>query len=74
MHESVTTGEEYMVAHNDVPVGELRPVRRSFVRRAVLLEAMRSAPSIDVNRFRSDLDAVIDQTIEPRADPTGTKR
>lgn len=59
-------GEEFVVTRNGVPVGELRPVRRRFVRRELLVQAMRGAPAIDPERFRADIDAVIDQTITPR--------
>lgn len=60
-------GEDFIVTRNGVPVGELRPVRRRFVSRAVLLEVLRGAPAIDAQRFRADVDAILDQDIEPRA-------
>ena len=60
-------GEDFIVTRNGIPVGELRPVRRRFVARAVLLEAFKSAAPIDPARFRADADAIIDQDPEPRA-------
>jgi antitoxin (DNA-binding transcriptional repressor) of toxin-antitoxin stability system len=60
-------GEDFIVTRNGIPVGELRPVRRRFVDRAVLLAAFRSAPSIDRARFRADVDALLDHDVEPRA-------
>lgn len=60
-------GEDFVVTRNGVPVGELRPARRRFVSRKVLLEAFRQAPRIDAARFRADLDAALDQDVEPRA-------
>ena len=60
-------GDDFVVTRNGVPVGELRPARRRFVSRDVLLEAFRNAPPIDADRFRRDVDAVLDQDIEPRA-------
>ncbi|MDQ3708727.1 MAG: type II toxin-antitoxin system prevent-host-death family antitoxin [Actinomycetota bacterium] len=60
-------GEEFVVTRNGVPVGELRPVRRRFVSRAALLAAFRSAPRIDGERFRTDIDELLDPDIEPRA-------
>ena len=60
-------GEDFLITRNGVPVGELRPVRRHFVSRDVLLEAFRGAPVIDAARFRRDVDAILDQDIEPRA-------
>lgn len=59
-------GEDFIVTRNGVPVGELRPVRRRFVTRDLLVEVLRGAPPIDVDRFRRDVDAVLDQDIEPR--------
>jgi antitoxin (DNA-binding transcriptional repressor) of toxin-antitoxin stability system len=60
-------GEDFIVTRNGVPVGELRPARRRFVSRDLLLEAFRQAPPIDVGRFRRDLDAIVDQDIDPRS-------
>jgi len=57
----------FLVTRNGIPVGELRPARRRFVSRDLLLDAFASAPRIDAERFRDDLDAVLDQTPEPRA-------
>ncbi len=58
-------GEVFIVTRNGVPVGELRPVRR-FVDRAELLEAFRTVPTMDADQFRTDVDEVLDQDIEPR--------
>lgn len=60
-------GEAFVVTRNGIPVGELRPARRRSVRRDLLLEAFAGAPQIDTARFRDELDAVIDQSPEPRA-------
>jgi antitoxin (DNA-binding transcriptional repressor) of toxin-antitoxin stability system len=60
-------GEDFIVTRNGIPVGELRPVRHRFVGRAVLLEAFRSAAPVDPERFRADVDAVLDQAVAPRA-------
>lgn len=60
-------GEDFIVTRNGVPVGELRPARRRFVSRDVLIEAFRSAPPLDEQRLRDELDVVADQDIEPRA-------
>ncbi len=60
-------GEDFIVTRNGVPVGELRPARRRFVTRDLLLEAFRTAPEIDPERFRADVDEVVDQGIEPVA-------
>lgn len=60
-------GEVFLVTRNGIPVGELRPARRRFVSRDLLVEALASAPPIDAERFRDELDAVLDQAAEPRA-------
>lgn len=64
---ALDAGEEFIVTRNGVPVGELRPVRRRFVNRDTLVLAMQAAPRIVASRFREDVDAVLDQSIEPRA-------
>ena len=60
-------GEEFIITRNGVPVGELRPIRRTFVGRAALAASMAGAPAIDARRFRQDVDAVLDQDFEPRS-------
>jgi antitoxin (DNA-binding transcriptional repressor) of toxin-antitoxin stability system len=59
-------GEVFLVTRNGIPVGELRPARRRFVSRELLLEAFVGAPRIDTERFRDELDDVLEQTVEPR--------
>lgn len=61
-------GETYVVTRNGVPVGELVPLRRHrFVAAEAAVELFRAAPGVDYERFRADLDAVADQSAEPRA-------
>jgi len=61
-------GETFVVTRNGVPVGELTPVRRQrFVDAATVVAAFASAPSIDLARFRADVDAALDQDPTPRA-------
>lgn len=61
-------GRSFVVTRNAQPVGELRPLRRSrFARKEDLLEAFRGAPRVDFQRFRSDVDAYLNQDIDPRA-------
>jgi prevent-host-death family protein len=55
-------GKSYIVTRNGVPVGELRPVRRrSFVPVDTVVAAFRTAPPVERERFRADLDRWIDQ-------------
>jgi hypothetical protein len=37
------------------------------VSRDLLLEAFANAPQIDAERFRAEIDDVLDQTVDPRA-------
>ncbi len=61
-------GETFIVTRNGVPVGELTPLRRHrFVTADAAVAVFRNAPSVDAARFRTDLDSVADQDIEPRA-------
>lgn len=61
----VQAGHTIIVSRNGVPVAELRPVSpRRFVPRAVLAEAARHAPRIDAKRFRADVDAAVDQSVD----------
>ena len=60
-------GHSYIVTRNREPVGELRPLRRHrFVDARVVLEVFRSAPPVDAEQLRDDLDRLVDQDIEPR--------
>jgi antitoxin (DNA-binding transcriptional repressor) of toxin-antitoxin stability system len=60
-------GVNFLVTRNGVPVGELRPARRGFVSRDVLLEAFRASPALDEALIRDELDRHADQDLEPRA-------
>jgi antitoxin (DNA-binding transcriptional repressor) of toxin-antitoxin stability system len=60
-------GEEFIVTRNGAAVGELRPLRRrQFVAADAALAAFAGAPGIDFDRFRDDVDAVLDQDPTPR--------
>lgn len=59
----VQRGETLIVTRNGTPIAELRPIPpRRFVPRAVIADAGRHTPRIDANRFRSDVDAILDQS------------
>jgi antitoxin (DNA-binding transcriptional repressor) of toxin-antitoxin stability system len=61
-------GETFIVTRSGVPVGELTPLRRHrFLPAAAVAELFRSAPSIDYDNFRADLDAAASQDPTPRA-------
>ena len=61
-------GRSFVVTRNSVPVGELLPLRRQrLVDVRFVSETFRHAPRIDREQFRRDLDAAVDQDVEPRA-------
>ena len=60
-------GEAFVVTRNGVPVGELTPLRtRRFVAADAAVAAFAGAPAIDAERFRADIDAVLDHDPSPR--------
>jgi len=60
-------GESFVVTRNGAPVGELRPIRRRrFVPAEVALAAFKGGARIDQQRFRTDVDRLIDQDPTPR--------
>lgn len=61
--EAVSAGQSFVVTRNGEPVAELRPVRagrRRFISRQDVAELAGVNVRIDRNRFRADLDAVVD--------------
>lgn len=61
----VQAGQAFIVTRNGTPVAELRPVgARRFVSRAVIAATAARAPRVDASRFRADVDALLDQTVE----------
>jgi len=60
-------GESYVVTRNGVPVGELRPIRRSrFVSADLVIGAFANAAPVDAARFRDDVNRGIGQDPAPR--------
>jgi prevent-host-death family protein len=61
----VQGGETLIVTRNGTPVAELRPLPpRRLVPRAVIADAARRAPRVDAVRFRADVDAAVDQSVD----------
>ena len=62
---AVQAGETVTVTRNGTPVAELRPVPSTrLVARDLIAAAQSSAPRIDAERFRADVDSVVDQSID----------
>jgi prevent-host-death family protein len=60
-------GESFVVTRNGVPVGELTPLRqRRFVAADAAVAVFAGAPALELERFRADLDALLDRDLTPR--------
>jgi prevent-host-death family protein len=65
---AVDAGTSFVVTRNGAPVAELTPLhRRRFVPVDVVLAAFKEAPTVDAQRFRTDVDALVNQDTGPRA-------
>ena len=64
--DAVERGESFTVTRDGREIGELIPLRRPkrFVPRADFVHASRQLPVVDADRFRADLDATIDATLD----------
>jgi prevent-host-death family protein len=61
----VERGESYTITRNGTPIGRLIPLRRrTFVPRAEVVAAFASAPVLDAERLRDDLDRSVDQSVD----------
>lgn len=58
--ERVARGEALTVTRDGQPVAELRPLGRRPVPASLLVTRWRGLPSIDVERFRADVDELLD--------------
>ena len=62
------SGERFVVTRNGTPVGELIPLeKRRFVSADAAVDMFRSAPPIDLEAFRRDVDAYARLDLTPRA-------
>ncbi|MGN9913649.1 type II toxin-antitoxin system Phd/YefM family antitoxin [Phytohabitans sp. LJ34] len=64
---SVERGESFTITRNGTPIARLIPLRRrTFVPREEVIAAFATAPRIDADRFRADLDAGVDDDLDSR--------
>lgn len=64
---SVERGESFTITRNGTPIARLIPLRRrTAVPKEEFLAAFATAPRIDADRFRADLDAVVDDDLTSR--------
>lgn len=60
-------GEGFIITRNGVPVGQLRPLQqRRLVPIEEVVKMFAGGSPIDYEKFRADVDAILDQSIEPR--------
>ena len=65
---AVDKGESFIVTRNGDPVGELTPLhRKRFIPAEAAIALFRTAPALDYDRFRADLDTIADQDPTLRA-------
>lgn len=58
-------GEAFVVTRSGVPVGELTPYsRRQFIPAALIDAVFSTAPSLDLERLRHEIDELVDQTLD----------
>lgn len=68
IRSAIDQGRSLAVTRNLVSVGDLRTLRRQrLVDARLVTELFRGAPSVDPEQFRRELDAGVDQTVDPRA-------
>jgi prevent-host-death family protein len=64
---AVERGESFTISRNGTPIGRLIPLRRRlFVPREEVLAAFATAPVLDGDQFRRDLDSAADQYVLDR--------
>jgi antitoxin (DNA-binding transcriptional repressor) of toxin-antitoxin stability system len=64
---AVERGELFTITRNGTPIGRLIPLRRrTFVPRQEVMAAFATAPVLDAERFRADIDDLADQDLLDR--------
>jgi prevent-host-death family protein len=58
----VERGESFTITRNGTPIARLIPLRRrTFASREEVMAAFATAPVLDAEKFREDIDAIADQ-------------
>ncbi|HUR18538.1 MAG TPA: type II toxin-antitoxin system prevent-host-death family antitoxin [Acidimicrobiales bacterium] len=60
--DRVAAGERVTITRDGKAVAELRPLPRRRVAAAGLIERFKHLPAVDPERFRADVDSVVDQS------------
>lgn len=68
--DAVENGQAFIVTRDGHRIGELIPLRRHrrFVPRAEFAAMSRTAPALDIEKFRVDQEAALDQELDARYD------
>jgi prevent-host-death family protein len=61
--DRVAAGESITVTRGGKPVAELRPLPQRPLGAEALVARFRRLPPVDSERFRSDVDAAVDQSL-----------
>jgi len=61
--DRVAAGERVTITRDGKAVAELRALPRPRATAAVLIERFRRLPPVDAARLRTDIDAVVDQSL-----------
>jgi prevent-host-death family protein len=61
--DRVMKGERLTVTRAGKPVAELRPISGAGLTARALLERWRRLPPVDPDRFRADIDAVLERSV-----------
>ncbi|MGQ0679864.1 MAG: type II toxin-antitoxin system Phd/YefM family antitoxin [Actinomycetota bacterium] len=61
--DRVATGEAITITRDGKAVAELRPLPRRPVSAQVLVERFGRLPPVDLERFRRDVDSMLDQSL-----------
>jgi prevent-host-death family protein len=62
--DAVERGESFTVTRDGRPMGQLIPLRRSFITRAQFAAMARQAAAPDLDRFRADQEAALDRELD----------
>lgn len=61
--DRVAAGERVTITRDGKAVAELRPLPRPRATAAALIKRFRRLPPLDPDRFRADVDAIVDQSL-----------
>ncbi|MDR3069275.1 MAG: type II toxin-antitoxin system prevent-host-death family antitoxin [Cellulomonas sp.] len=62
--DAVERGESFTVTRDGRPMGQLIPLRRRFVSREQFVTSSLTAPTVDPDRLRADIDTTIDSHLD----------